>query len=191
MRRSTKDEDVALPPEHSVVVVGRGRSSDAGREPLGENAPVSLLGLMSIGAPPLFPSLKEHGGGTVRRGSEWIPRGEPEDSGAEVLFFIFHVLFSAQRVRRSWAAAEAMVKKKKAPPENEFEEELFFPSSLLFIFFRFLFRLLVSSSLEKTCARSIARGSRQQLLSMPRLPLGLLPARGQEGRPLHRLREYY
>ena len=61
-RRSTNDEEVALPEaEHSLVtvVVGRGMSREAGREPRGENAPVSLLGLMSSGAP--LPSLNKHG----------------------------------------------------------------------------------------------------------------------------------
>ena len=82
------DEEVALPAEQLFVVVeGRGMSSEAGRDPLGENAPVSLLGLMSSGAP--FPSLREHEGGTKRRGSEWIPRGEPEGGAAEFFIVLF------------------------------------------------------------------------------------------------------
>jgi hypothetical protein len=107
-RRSTNDEEVALPEaEHSLVtvVVGRGMSREAGREPRGENAPVSLLGLMSSGAP--LPSLNKHGGGTEMRGSEWIPRGEPEDSGGAV-FFIGCIFFGPSCQR-------AAAKKKERP----------------------------------------------------------------------------
>lgn len=148
-RRSTKDED-----EHSlvVVVVGRGRSRDAGLPPLGDSAPVNRRGLISM-----LPS-KEHGGGTVRRGSEWVPRGEPEESGA--LFFIAFFFFGSPAARKRNGNG------KEGPPfESEQRRELFI---YLFVFF-----LLVSLFLppkKKTCARSIARGSsrQQELLSMPR-----------------------
>lgn len=179
-RRSTNDEEVALPEaEHSLVtvVVGRGMSREAGREPRGENAPVSLLGLMSSGAP--LPSLNKHGGGTEMRGSEWIPRGEPEDSGGAV-FFIGCVFFSAR-------AARGQQRKRKKGPERKgvFDGGALPRCTLIYLFSPFS---SWSSALFRPCARrSIARASGRQLPSMPCLPLELLPARGQR----QMLRKFY
>lgn len=100
-RRSTKDEDEHNECSLVVVVVGRGRSRDAGLPPLGDSAPVNRRGLISM-----LPS-KEHGGGTARRGSEWVPRGEPEESGA--LFFITFFFL------RKSSSAEARRKRKRRP----------------------------------------------------------------------------
>ena len=98
-RRPTDDED-ALPAEHSmfvesllvVVVVSRGRSREV-RIPLGDSAPVSLLGLIRTGA-----LSNVHDRGTTRRGSEPNPRGEPEDRGAPLVFMLAF-FFGPQRER--------------------------------------------------------------------------------------------
>ena len=144
-RRSTNDEEVALPEaEHSLVtvVVGRGMSREAGREPRGENAPVSLLGLMSSGAP--LPSLNKHGGGTEMRGSEWIPRGEPEDSGGAV-FFIGCVFFSAR-------AARGQQRKRKKGPERKgvFDRGALPRCTLIYLFSPFSFLVLCLVSTMRT-----------------------------------------
>ena len=87
--------------EAAESLFARGMSSDAGLEPLGEKAPVSLLGLISRGVP-LLPSFKRHcgGGGTARRGREWSPRGEPEEGGAAVFFIFLSSFRSSGRQKR-------------------------------------------------------------------------------------------
>ena len=112
------------------------------------------------------------------RGSEWIPRGEPEDSGGAVFF-----MAAFFRPELPEGSSE---KERKARKEREFLTEELFPVALLFIFF--LLFLSWSSALFRPCARrSIARASRRQLPSMPCLPLELLPARGQR----QMLRKFY
>lgn len=105
-RRPIDEEDALLVESLLVVVVvvivEEGRSSDF-RVPLGESAPVSLLGLMSSGTS----FANEQGGGTTRRGRE---RGEPEDSGAALFFIAF--FFSAFK-RCAWKGLQKKIKKSK------------------------------------------------------------------------------